>query len=287
MSGARALTRTLAAMFILLCTVQIGSADVSGRYVFEDVKYRYFVNVPPQGASGAPLIVALHGHGDTAMLFRETVQLDAGADLRGAVVLYPQALQDAVGQRSWNVEEGAGATSDLGFLLAAIHKLQRTYDLDSARIFLVGFSNGGSMAYRLACAEPERFAAIAVVAGAMTASDWLTCSAQNGVPALHIHGRDDDVVLLKGVPLEKVPSAFEVVARAASWNGAVRREASRSYSNGHVTRYFDEDDSLVGELVELSELGHDWPIGFGDRYYASDEIWTFFERVAPWRKPER
>ena len=115
--------------------------------------------------------------------------------------------------------------------------------------------------------------------------DWQTCDPEHRVPVLNIHGHDDDVVGMTGDPVTGVPSMPALLGRWADWNGVVRNESANSYSNGYLTHYFDWDGKLVAKLAALSEAGHDWPIGFDDRYYSSGEIWRFFDSVAHWLPP--
>ena len=53
---------------------------------------------------------------------------------------------------------------DVGFIEAVVAEIGTGLELDRQRIFATGMSNGGIMAYRLAC-ESDLFAAIAPVAG--------------------------------------------------------------------------------------------------------------------------
>jgi poly(3-hydroxybutyrate) depolymerase len=62
-------------------------------------------------------------------------------------------------------------------------------------VWVVGHSNGGMMAYRLACELSTRVTAIGVAAGALVID---TCAPVRPVSALHVHGELDTVVPLTG-----------------------------------------------------------------------------------------
>lgn len=214
-------------------------ADTAGRFVFGGVRHDYFLALLEPAAGPTALVVALHGYDDTVAQFRDSTQLETGADLAGMAVLSSQASPDTVGKAALNVGEGTADQDDLGNLMFAIEDITATYDIDPKRVFLVGYSNGASMAYQLACSRADAFAAIVAVAGNISARDWQTCDPEHRVPVLHIHGRDDDVVAMTGDPVTEVPSLPALLDRWADWNGAVRNESANSYSNGHLTRFFD------------------------------------------------
>jgi polyhydroxybutyrate depolymerase len=48
----------------------------------------------------------------------------------------------------------------------------KKYKVDDSQIFIVGWSNGGHMAYRLACEMSDRIAGIASFAGYMALKDF-------------------------------------------------------------------------------------------------------------------
>ncbi|MDN8872721.1 prolyl oligopeptidase family serine peptidase, partial [Staphylococcus aureus] len=63
------------------------------------------------------------------------------------------------------------------------------------RVYATGMSNGGMMAYRLACEASDIFKAIAAVAGT---DNTLSCTPAKPISILHIHAKDDDHVLFAG-----------------------------------------------------------------------------------------
>jgi polyhydroxybutyrate depolymerase len=60
---------------------------------------------------------------------------------------------------------------------------------------VVGLSNGGMMAYRLAGAIPEKITAIVTVSASLTVDDF---DMAKDVAVLHIHGTDDQFVPIAG-----------------------------------------------------------------------------------------
>ena len=85
---------------------------------------------------------------------------------------------------------------DEGFLLALLDALAAREDVTISEFFLAGFSNGAMMAQRLACAAPERFAAVALIGGRLERG--YNCAPQRPLALLQINGGRDTVVPVTG-----------------------------------------------------------------------------------------
>ncbi len=64
--------------------------------------------------------------------------------------------------------------------------------MDRKRVYLIGHSNGGSMAYRMACQFSDQVAGIASLAGT-TFMDPTQCRPSEPVNILHIHGTAETI----------------------------------------------------------------------------------------------
>lgn len=135
---------------------------------------RYLVATPPGASSGGrPLIVVLHGAGASAQqvlgqafppsplsVFLEIAARD------GLVVMAPDA-----GKGGWSdcfaSKARVADKNDVGFIGALIDHAIAHHDVDPARVYLIGVSRGGWMAYRAAVEIPQRLAAFSVVLAGM------------------------------------------------------------------------------------------------------------------------
>jgi polyhydroxybutyrate depolymerase len=81
------------------------------------------------------------------------------------------------------------------FLTILVSTLTAEFHVDPKRVFVTGFSNGASMAYRFACEQPLKVAAIAPVAGGLAAHLVTRCAATSSrpIPLLVMHGTADTV----------------------------------------------------------------------------------------------
>ena len=151
----------------------------------------------------APLLFVLHGIASDAQTISDYTNIEDSLDAYDleAVVVYPNgtgAEQDLF--QSWNAGTCCPFATfelvdDVAFFDELIASLIAQYKIDTTRVWVVGHSNGGMMAYRLACELSTRVTAIGVAAGALVID---TCAPVRPVSALHVHGELDTVVPLTG-----------------------------------------------------------------------------------------
>jgi polyhydroxybutyrate depolymerase len=145
---------------------------------------------PPAGSSGAsgpPLLVYLHGYGHPGAgqgAAQDAIQ--ARAEAEGWRFIAPPGFRNEGGALYW---PASAACCDIyGDGLDGVERVwDAIRDADpTGPVFVVGLSNGGFMAHRMACdAVPGEIAAAVSIAGA-------------GTCAFEIHGRADVVVPFEG-----------------------------------------------------------------------------------------
>jgi polyhydroxybutyrate depolymerase len=148
------------------------------------------------------LVILLHGYGASGA--EEDIFLDLRAVAEADTVLYahPDGTVDSHGNRFWNATNACcdfyGArVDDSAYLSSLIVEFGTRYDVDPRRVYFIGHSNGGFMAYRMACDHADQVAGVVSIEGA-TWLDTSTCKPSLPVSALEIHGTSDDVVLYDG-----------------------------------------------------------------------------------------
>jgi poly(hydroxyalkanoate) depolymerase family esterase len=131
-------------------------------------KLRMLAYLPQHIPVGAPVVVLLHGCGQTAAGFAADSGWVARADsLRFPLILPEQSEANNAGRCfQWfqpaNTTRNRGeAASIAGMTRAAIAR----FGADASRVFIVGLSAGGAMAAAMLAAYPDLFAAGASVAG--------------------------------------------------------------------------------------------------------------------------
>ena len=159
----------------------------------------YLLHLPSGYSQGdpLPLVVAMHGGFGNAYNMEQQSQLSKNADAENFIVVYPEGIKGGLlNIRTWNAGECCGYASrnnidDVGFIGALLDTLAGHFSVDTSRIYATGMSNGGFMAYRLACELSHRIAAIAPVAASMNLDE---CWPERAVPIIAFHSfRDENV----------------------------------------------------------------------------------------------
>jgi len=117
---------------------------------------------------GYPLIVWLHGHGDDE---RQLLRVMPQVSMRNYVAVAPRGIRlaatDTPGGEDygWNqTEEAIGQAEACVF--DGIEAAAKEFHVARRRVFLAGFNDGGTMAFRMAMTHPHRFAGVASFCGA-------------------------------------------------------------------------------------------------------------------------
>ena len=164
----------------------------------------------PAGDGPFPAIIALHGWGASAhdLLGLAPVLFDGHA-----VMLCPQgsvAVPFGGGQYGYGwfpLRGGVLQDDDIEAFHRGADALRRfvdtaieRYPIDPERIVVVGFSQGGMMAYDLALRQPSRFAGVAALSSWFPpprAEDVPKIPEQEDFPVLIIHGTKDDRIAVE------------------------------------------------------------------------------------------
>lgn len=162
------------------------------------------VYVPPGHDSRVPLplVILLHGYQSSSDKVERYFDLQPAAARIGFIYVRPNGSKDRSGDQFWNATDaccdltGTGV-DDSAYLAQLIADLEARYPVDPRRVYLVGHSNGGFMAYRMACDHADRIAAIVSLAGA-TIADPRRCTPSTAVSVLEVHGTADDLIAYTG-----------------------------------------------------------------------------------------
>lgn len=223
---------------------------------------RMFSHVPPNMAAGAPLVVLLHGCGQTAAGYDMGTGWSQLAAEHGFAVL--AAEQKAVNNPhacfNWfNPEDVRRNEGEAASIAAMIEQMLEAHGLDRRRVFITGLSAGGAMAAALLAAYPELFAGGAIIAG-------LPFGAAANVR--------DALEVMRSAPL-RTPRAWGDLVRAASthdgpwpkisiWHGALDSTVNINNAQASLAQWADlHDVSLTDAAQEMVEgaIRHSW----GDR----------------------
>lgn len=181
-----------------------------------------FLEVPTSYDHGTPtpLLLVLHGFGANGFTQLRYTKLDELVEEQGILLAAPDGTVNAEGKQFWNATDaccGAGSgVDDVAYLSGLIADISAVWNVDPARVYLFGHSNGGFMSYRMACDQADSIAAIVSLAGA-TWDDPGQCAPSSDVSVLQIHGTNDQTILYGGGTL--YPSATASTEIWAGYDG--------------------------------------------------------------------
>ncbi len=253
----------------------------------------YVLHIPPEQSGqdyppSLPLVIVLHGLGDTG----NGIMLGSGfnelADANNFVAVYPDAIEDPLWGTAWNngLVGINGSVDDIGFLNALIDEIDalEEIDIDPERIYATGFSMGGFMTNTLACEMNDRITAFASVAGTLVDAVESDCAPERLIPLMHFHGTADPVVTYEGGFPPFIHSAEETAAYWAAHNNCDADPSiipiPDAYDDGITAEKWQyENCDGVSETVffKIYEGVHTWYQPTNDVYY-SQVIWNFFEQ---------
>ena len=254
---------------------------VTGSYANQVGARPYKLYIPTGYAEQRlPLVVMLHGCTQTADGFAHGTGMNALAEERQCLVLYPEQTHVANRSRCWNWFKRGDQRRDQGepaILAGMTREVMRRYRIDQEKVYVAGLSAGGAMAAVLGTAYPEIYAAVGVHSGLACGSAHdlpSALAAMRGTPApmsgdhsgstrqapatptIVFHGDRDKTVHPR--------NGEHVASRSLEQNGASSADASierGQVPGGHAyTRTIHRDSSgrVVLEYWLVHGGGHAW-----------------------------
>ncbi|MEY2588189.1 MAG: polyhydroxybutyrate depolymerase [Acidimicrobiaceae bacterium] len=277
------------------------STTIDGTLDTPDGRTRtYHLYVPSTLTGAAPLLIALHGGTGWGTQFERNSGFDGLAEANGFIVVYPDGIgvgADGTELRTWNGGDCCGPAvkqqvDDVGFIRLLIAQVRSQHDIDSARVFATGHSNGAILAYRLACELSDEIVAIGVQSAAPEVS---TCTPAHAVSMLQIHGAADLNIpidgglgpnAISGVAFNRPVVAAQTLAAADGCPSAPVSTTDADNADLAVTSWSCPNGVQVA-FVEVAGANHAW-MGHaggsgkvGPPYTKLDSslaIWSFLSR---------
>jgi len=269
--------------------------------IVDDQKRGYILNLPSNyyKTTDFSLVIAMHGGGGSAEQFESTSKLTEKAEASKFIVVYPEGVQRPrlLKLRTWNADACCGYAAenninDVTFISRLIDELISKYDINPKKVYATGHSNGGMMAYRLACELSEKIAAIAPNGCTMVTS---TCNPIRAVPVLHMHSELDTDIPFEGGSGSGLGTAGIQLASIDSvlnfWslnnNCANVAEVIVDNSDYKLSKWTNCNENVAIEYYLTQDGGHGWPGGLrgsaiGDNpstvINANDLLWEFFQQ---------
>jgi polyhydroxybutyrate depolymerase len=273
----------------------------NGSIAVDGLTRTYTLNLPPNyyEDDDFSLVIAMHGGGGNAGQFESSCKLTEKANAAGFIVVYPDGAKSngLIKAQTWNAGGCCGYAAehnidDVKFISQLIDKLAATYKINPKKIYATGHSNGGMMAYRLACELSGKIAAIAPNSSTMVVTQ--PCNASRAVPVLHMHSILDTNVPYTGgqgtgvsnhynPPLDSVFQVWSLKNACATPAQVITNNSSYK-----LTKWTDCSNNVSIQYYLTKDGGHAWPGGspgglpVGDKpsnaINANDLLWEFFQQ---------
>lgn len=200
---------------------------INGKLQISHTVY-YSVQVP-DGKGPHPLLIVLHGWGQVAGQF---VKVFEPLTKKGILVAAPQAAHQFYTQMeerrvgfSWltRYQRDQSVSDFVAYMEQFYNMLQETFEVDTERVFILGFSQGVSMAYRTWAHSSLPLQGLIACGGDLPPDILEQLDSLRPIQILLVHGRRDE-----NVSPEKVGQAREHLAAAGL------RPELFDFEGGHV-----------------------------------------------------
>ncbi len=262
----------LSVLYVAGCTRDADTAYTYYQVLKADGLNRtYQLNLPANyytDETKRPLLIVLHGAGGKASQAARDYGFQSVADTAGFITVYPEGVQSngPLALRTWNAggcchEATMNRIPDVNFIRLLITYLVDNWRVDARRIYIAGMSNGGMMAYRLACELSDKIAAAAVVSG----TDYTAgCAPVRTVPLIHFHSAlDTKVPPAGGTGLGGYyfPPVMDGLQKWVAYNHCNPAGEISDEAGYKRTVWKNQEDTAAIVYYLTSDGGHSWPGG--------------------------
>lgn len=222
-----------------------------------------------------PVIIALHGGGSNwKKLNRGTTKytLEKAANKRQVLLIYPDGINN-----HWNDgRDKKNKIDDVAFISALIDKAIDQYHADAKQVFVIGMSNGGFMAIRIAQELSQKVNSIAAVAAQMGVNNR-QIKIKEPISFLLINGTEDPIVPYQGGDMKlfefgksrgMILSTQQTIDAFVKHNQCkpspkIQLKNTRKFDQTSVVSkiYVDCAKQTKVKLLEIMGGGHTWPGG--------------------------
>lgn len=290
---------------LISCNI-FGQANIADSIVHQTFQRKFMVYFPPNFTTTTQraLVISLHGGSGNMVNAQGFSMLNPVSDQNNFIVAWPQGYGIAPPGFSWadgrNTSADQAGVDDIGFIDKLIDTLITRYNVDTNKIYICGFSNGGFMVQRLACQLPNRFAAMASLGSSMDTILYQNCNPSKPIPMAFFNGTADPAMPYDGGPMQN-PQVIPVVPVDTTVQFWVAHNNCQTVSpvfnfpdtfttdnsTAELYNFTNCDCNADVKFFKLINGGHTWPgvyvasqasvLGNTNRdINASVELWNFF-----------
>lgn len=207
-----------------------------------------------------PMLVLLHPRTSNAEQMANLTRVMYLVRDAGIFVVLPNAIAG-----DWADDPAeANRPDDMGYITSVINRAVKRFPVNSRKVYMAGYSDGGQMTARFVCESPGKIAAAGTNASSIKNTLNRVCSPTLATPVVMINGTGDSVSPYAG--MLGLMSAPDAARRWAQFNGcptAPVRTALPDLVADYTTTVVDEYSACASggsvALYTVSNGGHVWP----------------------------
>lgn len=216
----------------------------------------YHVRVPDNwdGESRLPVLMHFHGWKRQGTLIVKHRRIAGATRESGVLLVAPNGLRG-----SWNF--WTAETDDVDFASAVLEDVAKRFPIDEDRLYVSGYSYGSAMAWRFACREGARIAAVLAISGTLPDQSE-DCVAP--VNIRHVHGRSDRVMDFPFGPDgdETYPVSLWRAKNECAPNPASKTEWAVTEKDNFTRYVWPDCASGKSVTLDVHDRGHFIPVGW-------------------------
>lgn len=276
-------------IFLMICSSL--QAQILADSIKIDGHYRVFhFNKPPQEIKNYSLVFVLHGSGGNGKQMMERAStINDISSTEKFIAVFPTGYKNfwnecrKIAPSSANIEN----INEEAFFKQMIKYFKKYYQIDDARVFAVGTSGGGHMAFKLGLTMPNSFRAITAIVANLPDSNNLDCPQMlKPMNVLIVNGTEDktnpydggEVILGSGNfgNVRSTDRTFKYWADLAGYTGTPSKTMlpDTDPSDGKtIEKYSFTGNTKSVVLLKVIGGKHNYPNDIDVHHYA----WGFFK----------
>lgn len=183
-------------LFFLLFTLFSANCQLISDSLLIDGNYRSF-HYLKSGKSNSSLVFVLHGSGGNGRGHRNSAKkLEEIAPAENITMVYPDGYKKYWNEcrKSANTEANLLNINEQDFFGGMIDYFVKNNQINPKKVFVVGTSGGGHMAYKLALTMPERFTAISALIANLPDTNNFDCAEKRiAIPVMIVNSTLDKI----------------------------------------------------------------------------------------------
>jgi len=276
MSNRNKVRATISLIVLLINTTLVAQSEANFHNVKTDHievsdlnrSYSYYI---PKGVTQNPkLVFVLHGSGmDTKTMIQATgFEFNRVADsLKNMIIVYPQGYEKAWNDCRKSVSDKAHTLhlNEMKFFKKIISNIESKNKIKPSSMFVVGFSNGGQLVYKLAKENPGFFKGFSAIGATLPIASNDNCVAKNrAVSILVANGTEDPVSpfnggqeTIDGVKKGEVIPTFNSIEYFKDLMACSKTIETKNELPGiNVYKNYCNNSNKIVELVKINGGGH-------------------------------